>query len=63
MKIDKYIAQNGFCSRRAAVRYIETGKVLINGKIANYKTEVNPGDTIIVLVNLFLSSVIFPHLL
>ena len=48
MKIDKYIAQNGFCSRRAAVRYIETSKVLINGKIANYKTEVNPGDTIIV---------------
>jgi 23S rRNA pseudouridine2604 synthase len=48
VKIDKYIAQSGFCSRRAAIRYLETAKVLINGKIANFKAEVSEGDSVLV---------------
>ena len=33
MRINKYIAQSGFCSRRKADEYIEQGRVKVNGKI------------------------------
>lgn len=33
MRINKFIAQSGFCSRRKADEYIEAGRVKVNGKI------------------------------
>ena len=33
MRINKYIAQSGFCSRRKADEYIEQGLVKVNGKV------------------------------
>lgn len=50
MRINKYIATGGLCSRRAAEDYILAGKVKINGKvITNLATEVDEyNDTVIV---------------
>lgn len=33
MRINKYIAQSGFCSRRKADELIESGRVMVNGKV------------------------------
>ncbi|MGI8599871.1 MAG: S4 domain-containing protein, partial [Chitinophagaceae bacterium] len=33
--LNKYISESGFCSRREADRYIEEGRVSINGKEAH----------------------------
>jgi 23S rRNA pseudouridine2604 synthase len=48
LKIDKYIAQNGYCSRRKAFTLIEEKRVLVNGKVANFSTKVNKGDVVLV---------------
>lgn len=48
LKIDKYIAQSGFTSRRKAFDLIEAKKVLVNNKIANFSTKINKGDLVIV---------------
>ena len=34
MRIQKYIAETGLCSRRKAEEYIRDGKITVNGKIA-----------------------------
>jgi 23S rRNA pseudouridine2605 synthase len=47
IRLNKYIANSGVCSRREADTYIATGLVSVNGKIINemgYK--VNPGDDV-----------------
>ncbi len=46
MKIDKYIGQSGFSSRRKAFELIEEKKVKVNGKIANFSTKVKEGDKV-----------------
>lgn len=33
MRLNKYLSQNGICSRRDADKLIETGKVSVNGKV------------------------------
>ena len=48
MKIDKYISESGFCSRRAAIRFLESGKVILNGKIGRIKDEVSDNDSILI---------------
>jgi 23S rRNA pseudouridine2604 synthase len=48
MKIDKYIGQSGFTSRRKAFTLIEEKKVTVNGKIATFSTKVNKGDVVMV---------------
>jgi len=43
VRLNKYIAESGFASRRKAEEYIEQGRVLINGKVVtNFATKVNP---------------------
>ena len=32
--LNKYISETGFCSRREADKYIEQGRVTINGSVA-----------------------------
>tara|TARA_B100000900_G_scaffold310854_1_gene269591 strand:+ start:380 stop:1102 length:723 start_codon:yes stop_codon:yes gene_type:complete len=45
-RINKYLSELGFCSRRVADRLIQEGKVTINGEIPEMGTKVNKGDQI-----------------
>ncbi|WP_299579559.1 23S rRNA pseudouridine(2604) synthase RluF [uncultured Sunxiuqinia sp.] len=45
-RINKYLSEVGFCSRRAADKLIEQGKVTINGKKPEMGTKVGPGDEV-----------------
>lgn len=47
-RLNKYISASGFCSRREADRFIEKGKVTIDGKIATVKDKVLPGQKVMV---------------
>lgn len=47
IRINKYIAHAGFCSRREADEYIEAGKVRVNGTVADQLgMKVKKGDTV-----------------
>ena len=48
MKIDKYLGQSGFTSRRKANELIDEKKVVVNGKIATISTTVKEGDIVLV---------------
>ena len=41
-RINKYMSQCGYCSRREADRLIEKGEVWINGTLATMGTKVMP---------------------
>lgn len=41
VRLNKYISSSGFCSRREADRYIESGAVKIDGVVAEVGTKVN----------------------
>ena len=43
-RINKYLSEAGFCSRRRADKLIAEGKVTINGKIPEFGTKVEDGD-------------------
>jgi pseudouridine synthase len=45
-RINKYLSEVGYCSRRAADRLIKEGKVTINGEIPEIGTKVEEGDQI-----------------
>ena len=45
-RINKYLSESGYCSRRAADRLIEEGKVTINGEIPELGTKVNEDDQV-----------------
>ena len=45
-RINKYLSEVGYCSRRVADRLIEKGKVTINGKIPAIGTKVEEGDQV-----------------
>ncbi len=46
VRLNKFVSDSGFCSRREADRYIENGSVRVNGHIAQVGTKVSPGDVI-----------------
>ena len=46
VRINKYLSEVGFCSRRAADTLIAEGKVTINGKIPEMGTKVQVGDQV-----------------
>ena len=46
IRLNKYIASSGLCSRREADTLIESGKVTINGEIALQGTKVLEGDIV-----------------
>lgn len=48
MRINKYLAGAGVCSRREADRLIEQGRVKINGRIPEAGDQVNDGDEVVV---------------
>lgn len=45
-RINKYLSEVGYCSRRAADKLIEQGRVTINGKVPEMGTKVVPGDDV-----------------
>ena len=45
-RINKYLSEVGYCSRREADRLILEGKVTINGKIPEIGTKVEDGDQV-----------------
>ena len=45
-RINKYLSELGYCSRRKADRLIEEGKVKINGKISEIGTKVDDCDLV-----------------
>ena len=45
-RINKYLSEVGYCSRREADRLIEEGKVTINGKIPEIGSKVKEGDQV-----------------
>ena len=48
VRINKYIANAGVCSRRDADKLVEQGKVTVNGKIATCGMSVSEEDTVCV---------------
>ena len=46
VRINKYLSEVGYCSRRVADRLIEDGKVTINGKVPEMGTRVKEGDQV-----------------
>lgn len=47
-RINKFLTEVGFCSRRAADKLIEEGKVKINGNVALLGSRLQPGDKVTV---------------
>lgn len=45
-RLNKYISDSGFCSRREADKLIEKGRVTINGKVPELGTKVAFGDKV-----------------
>lgn len=45
-RLNKFLSEAGVCSRRQADRYIETGRVTINGVIPEMGTKVAPTDEV-----------------
>lgn len=45
-RINKYLSETGYCSRRAADKLIAEGKVTINGQIPEMGTKIGPKDEI-----------------
>jgi len=45
-RINKFLSEAGFCSRRAADKLIEEGRVTINGKVPEMGTKINPTDEV-----------------
>ena len=46
MRLNKYLAQCGVCSRREADRLVEQGRIRINGQTAKVGMEVGPQDDV-----------------
>ena len=47
-RLNKYISDTGFCSRREADKLIENNCVTINGKVPELGTKVMPSDVVAV---------------
>lgn len=48
VRINKYLSEVGFCSRREADKLLEQGRITINGKIPELGTRVSDEDEILV---------------
>jgi 23S rRNA pseudouridine2604 synthase len=45
-RINKFLSEAGYCSRRAADKLIEQRRVTINGKVPEMGTKIAPGDEV-----------------
>ncbi|RIX50972.1 23S rRNA pseudouridine(2604) synthase RluF [Paenibacillus nanensis] len=46
MRINKFISETGYCSRREADKLVESGKVTINGVVAELGSQAEIGDDV-----------------
>lgn len=46
VRINKYLTEAGVCSRRAADRWLEEGRITLNGKVPLIGEKVKPGDVV-----------------
>jgi 23S rRNA pseudouridine2604 synthase len=46
VRINKYLSEIGYCSRRAADKLIAAQRVTINGKVPEMGTKIGPGDEV-----------------
>jgi 23S rRNA pseudouridine2604 synthase len=46
LRLNKYISETGACSRREADKWIEAGRVTLNGRVAALGTQVQGGDEV-----------------
>lgn len=46
IRINKYLTEAGFCSRREADKLIDAGRVTINGKVPELGTRITEGDEV-----------------
>lgn len=46
IRINKYLSEVGYCSRRAADKLIDEGRVTINGQVPEMGTKVQEGDVV-----------------
>lgn len=46
IRINKYLSEVGFCSRRAADKLLEENRITINGKLPELGTKVSPQDEV-----------------
>lgn len=56
VRINKFLSEAGFCSRRAADKMIEQGRVTINGKVPEMGTKISAEDEVRVDGNLISES-------
>ena len=49
-RLNKYLSEAGYCSRRAADKLIDEGRVTINGVVPEMGTKVLEGDEVKVLL-------------
>lgn len=47
-RLNKYLSEVGYCSRREADRLIDAGRVTINGEVPEMGTKVSPNDVVAV---------------
>ncbi|MFZ0490473.1 MAG: 23S rRNA pseudouridine(2604) synthase RluF [Salegentibacter sp.] len=45
-RINKYLSEVGFCSRREADKLIEQGRITLNGQVPEMGTKIAPGDVV-----------------
>lgn len=48
VRINKFLSEAGYCSRRAADKLLEQGRITINGVVPEMGTKVEPGDEVAV---------------
>ena len=48
IRLNKYLSEAGFCSRRRADTLIETGKVLVDGRVAVLGEKIRQGQVVVV---------------
>lgn len=48
MRINKYISETGFCSRRATNRLITEKRITVNGAVCEPNTMIAPGDVVLI---------------
>lgn len=46
MRINKFISETGYCSRREADKLVDSGRVTINGAVAQLGSQAEPGDDV-----------------
>lgn len=46
VRINKYLSEIGYCSRREADKLIDQGRIRINGKVPELGTKVSAGDSV-----------------